>query len=218
LSESDSFIQEVTDEVRQDRMFALWKKWGPYVLAAVALIVGAAALWSWNNARERDAAEARGAALLAPDADAQALIDSLEPPASIVAEFAAAAEFGRSGDPADTAEAARRYRAIAERGGIAEHYRQLALLQAVRLEADSADPSAALAELAPLIGDSPYALLARELAAALHLEAGDREAAHAELQAILADPRATSSLRLRAQEMLTASGGEPPAQISTSAG
>jgi hypothetical protein len=219
LSESDSFIHEVTEEVRQDRMFALWKKWGPYVLAALVLIVGAAALWSWNNARERNEAEARGAALLAPDADPQTLIDSLEPPARIVAEFAAAAELGRSGDPA---EAARSYRGIAARGDIAEHYRQLALLQAVRLEAaqpgSEADPSAALAELAPLIEDSPYALLARELAAALHLEAGDREAAHAELQAILADPLATSSLRLRAQEMLTASGGEPPAQMPTSAG
>jgi hypothetical protein len=120
------------------------------------------------------------------------------------------------------AEAVRRYRGIAARGDIAEHYRQLALLQAVRLEAASpgaqAGPSAVLAELAPLIDGSPYALLARELKAALHLKAGDREAAHAELQAILADPRATSSLRLRAQEMLTASGGELPAQTPASAG
>ena len=218
MSESDSFIQEVTEEVRQDRMFALWKKWGPFILAAIVLVVGAAALWSWNNARQRAEAEARGAALLAPNADRQALVDRIEPPARIVAEFAAAAELARSGDAADLAEAVRRYRGIAARGDIAEHYRQLALLQAVRLEAVSADPSAALTELAPLIDGSPYALLARELAAALHLKAGDREAAHAELQAILADPRATSSLRLRAQELLTASGGDLPAQTPASAG
>jgi hypothetical protein len=219
LSESDSFIQEVTEEVRQDRMFALWKKWGAYVLAGLVLIVGAAAFWSWNQAQERARAEDRGAALLAPDADPEALVGSLEPPAEIVAEFAAAARLGRSGE---MTEAARRYRGISARNDIAEHYRQLALLQAVRLEAaaleSGADPSAALAELAPLIEGSPYALLARELAAALHLRAGDREAAHAELQAILADPAATSSLRLRAQEMLTASGGELPAQTTTSAG
>jgi hypothetical protein len=153
LSESDSFIQEVSEEVRQDRMFALWKKWGPYVLAGTAT------------------------------------------------------ELGRSGE---TAEAAALYRRIAGRDDVAAHYRELALLEAVRLEAATADPAAALAELAPLISDSPYALLARELAAALHLKAGDREAAHAELQAILADPGATSSLVLRAREMLTASGGELP--------
>ena len=44
MSESDSFIQEVTEEVRQDRMFALWKKWGPYVLAAIVIAVGGAAI------------------------------------------------------------------------------------------------------------------------------------------------------------------------------
>jgi hypothetical protein len=217
LSESDSFIQEVTEEVRQDRMFALWKKWGPFVLGAIVLLVGAAALWSWNNAQERAEAEARGAALLAADLDTpeerQALIERLEPPAQVVAEFAAAADLGRSGD---TAGAAERYRRIAARDRLADHYRQLALLQAVRLEAPTADPAAALAELGPLIQSSPYSLLARELAAALHLKAGDQDAAHAELQAILSDPRATSSLRLRAQEVLTASGGEPPAEATTS--
>jgi hypothetical protein len=210
LSESDSFIQEVSEEVRQDRMFALWKKWGPYVLAGILLVVGAAALWSWNRAQEQEAAEERGAALLAETAspaDRQALIEEIGPPAQIVAEFAAATELGRSGE---TAEAAALYRRIAGRDDVAAHYRELALLQAVRLEAATADPAAALAELAPLISDSPYALLARELAAALHLKAGDREAAHAELQAILADPGATSSLVLRAREMLTASGGELP--------
>ncbi len=219
MSESDSFIQEVSEEVRRDRMFKLWKKWGPLVLGAVVIVVGAAALWSWNTAQERTAAEERGAALLAADMDApdtrQALIERLEPPAQIVAEFAVAAELGQAGD---TAEAARRYRAVAARGDIDEHYRQLALLQAVRVEAETAEPTAAVAELAPLIEESPYALLARELAAALHLRAGDREAAHAELQAILADPRATASLRLRAQEMLTASGGELPAPTTASAG
>ena len=30
MSDTDSFIQEVTEEVRQDRMFALWKKWAAY--------------------------------------------------------------------------------------------------------------------------------------------------------------------------------------------
>ena len=213
MSESDSFIQEVSEEVRQDRMFALWKKWGPFVLAAIVLIVGAAALWSWNRGQERAAAEAHGAALLAGDLasaeDRLALIDRLDPPARIVAEFAAAADLGRSGE---TAEAAARYRAIAARGDVAGHYSQLALLQAVRLESASADPSAALAELAPLIDASPYSLLARELAAALHLKAGDPQAAHAELQAILADPRATAGLRLRAREMLSASGGTLPAE------
>lgn len=213
MSETDSFIQEVTEEVRQDRMFALWKRWGAYVLGGVVLIVAAAAFWSWNRAQQEAAAEARGAALLAVDADSLeeqlALVDRLESPARIVAELAAAAQLARAGEIAD---AVQRYRQIATRDDAAAHYRQLALLQAVRLEAGSADPQAALAELAPLIATSPYAPLARELAAALYLRAGDPEAAHSELQAILADPRATAGLKLRARELLIASGGTLPAQ------
>lgn len=213
MSDSDSFIHEVTEEVRQDRMFALWKRWGPFILGAIVLIVAGAALWSWNRAQQQADADARGAALLSVDADSLedqlALVDQLEPPARVIAELNAAAELTRVGE---TADAAQRYREISTRDDLAAHYRQLALLQAVRLEAPTADPSAALREVTPLIEGSTFALLARELAAALHLRAGDREAAHAELQAIIADPRATSSLRLRARELLAASGGTLPAE------
>src|SRR5690606_31235762 len=89
---------------------------------------------------------------------------------------------------------------------LARHYRDLALLQALRIEA-TADPAGALAELAPLMGPgAPYAPLARELAAVLHLRAGDIEAARAELEAILADQRATQALRLRARELMKIAG------------
>lgn len=209
MSETDSFIQEVTEEVRQDRMFALWKKWGPYVLVAIALVVGGSAFWSWMQARERAQAEARGAALLAVEPDSleaqQKLARTLDPPARLVAEFTAAADLARAGK---TDEAVTQYRQIAARGDLAASYRQLAQLEAIRLEAPTADPQAALAKLRPLMAaDAPYALLARELAAALQLEAGDTQAAHEALKAIITDPRATRNMRIRARELLTATGG-----------
>ena len=43
MSETDSFIQEVTEEVRQDQMLRYWKKYGAYVIGGVALIVAGAA-------------------------------------------------------------------------------------------------------------------------------------------------------------------------------
>lgn len=207
MSESDSFIQEVTEEVRQDRMFALWKKWGPYILAVIVLIVGGAALWSWMQAREQARAEQVGGLLLGAEPgsieEQQTAIAVLEPPARIVAEFAAAAALADGGDAAGATEA---YRALATRGDLARHYRDLALLQALRLEA-TVDPAATLTELAPLMeSGAPYASLARELAAVLHLRAGDTEAARTELEAILADQRATQSLRLRARELMKVTG------------
>lgn len=213
MSESDSFIQEVTEEVRQDRMFALWKKWGPFVLAAIVLAVGATALWSWLEARERAEAEARGAALLAAEPGSldaqQRLAEQMENPARLVPEFAVAAEFVKIGEPEIAAEA---YRDIAARGELPAVYRQLALLQAIRIFAATVDPQAALDELQPLMQPgAPYALLARELAAVLNLRAGDRAAARAELEAILADGQATQGLRLRARELMTVAA-EPAGQ------
>ena len=211
MSESDSFIQEVTEEVRQDRMLALWKRWGPFVLAALVLAVGGAALWSWLDAREQARAEARGAALLAAAPDAldqqQRLAESMDEPARLIAEFGVAAQLARQGE---TDVAAQAYRALAERAGIAPHYRQLALLQALRLEAQAGDPAAVLSQLEPLAQPgAPYAPLARELAAVVHLRAGDAAAARAEIEAILADPAATQALRLRARELLSIAAVPP---------
>lgn len=205
MSESDSFIQEVTEEVRQDRMFALWKKWGPLVIGIVVLLVGGAAAWSWMEARQQAEAEVRGGLLLGAEPgsveEQQALVVLLEQPTRIVAEFATAAALARAGETARASEA---YRAIAQRGEVERHYRDLALLQALRLDAETADPAAALAELEALTSQgAPYAPLARELAAVLHMRAGDAEAARAELEAILADDTATQALRLRARELLT---------------
>lgn len=201
--ETDSFIQEVTEEVRQDRMFALWKKWGPFVIGAIILIVAGAAYWSWTDAQTRAAAEARGGTFLAADpdtsADQVALPGQVDGPAQIVAEFAAAGALAadRQVDQALTA-----YRAIAARPDLALEYADLALLRAAQLAAD-------VEALAPLAqADRPYRLLALELRAALLLEAGDVEAAHADLRAIILDPLATPGSRGRAQAVLQATGGD----------
>lgn len=209
MSESDSFIQEVTEEVRQDRMFALWKKWGPLAIAGIALIVGAAALWSWMIAQERAEAEARGGAFIQAEPtelDQQlALPDQVDGPAQLIAEMSAAAALAADGQGAAAGE---RYRAIAGRAGITPEYADLALLQAIRAEAANGEAGALIAELDPLAADgAPYRLLATELRAILNLKRGETGAAHADLQAILDDPGATDGLRLRANEMLSISGG-----------
>lgn len=208
MSESDSFIREVTDEVRQDRMFALWKKWSPYVIALIVLAVGGTALWSWMEAREHAKAEQVGGILLGAEPSSvleqQTAIAVLDPPARIVAEFAAAAALAESGEKDEAAAA---YRDIAAGKDLARHSRDLALLQALRIEALDSEPSSALSELQPLMEEgAPYNLLARELAAALHIRAGDIEAARAELEMILQSPQVTQGLGVRAQELLTVLG------------
>ncbi|MEM7211518.1 MAG: tetratricopeptide repeat protein [Pseudomonadota bacterium] len=209
MSETDSFIQEVTEEVRQDQMLRYWKKYGPFVIGGVGLLVAGAAGWNWMMAQEQAQAEARGASLLAVDpADTEqslALTAEIEGPANLIAEMSAAATLAESGN---YTEAAARYAQIAGRSGILPAYRDLAILQQVRLAA-MADASAPTGALDALIeGSSPYRLLALELRGALRIMAGDRDGGHADLNAVIADPEATGTLRQRAGALLTATGGE----------
>lgn len=208
MSESDSFIQEVTEEVRQDQMFALWKKWAPLILGGVAVIVGGAAYWSWDQAQTKAAAEARGGQFIAAEpgqVDQQvALVDQVDGPAKMLAELTAAAALSEDGQ---TDEAGKRYAEIGARTDIAPEYRDLANLQAIRLGALD-DAKAVLDQM--IDADSPYRLLALEQRAAMQMDAGDTDAAHKDLGTILTDPLATPGLRQRAVALLAATGGQLP--------
>ena len=56
MSDTDSFIDEVTEEVRRDRLFGLMKRYGWIAALAVLLIVGGAAWNEWRKAQDRAAA------------------------------------------------------------------------------------------------------------------------------------------------------------------
>lgn len=209
MSETDSFIQEVTEEVRQDQMLRYWKKYGPLVIGGVVLVVAAAAAWNWMMVQEQAAAEARGAAFLTAESagtdQVVALASEIDGPANLIAELSAAGALANDGKGD---EAVARYAEIAGREGIAPAYRDLATLQMVRIAAAS-DPSTSTEPLNALIDqDGPYRLLALELRGALKIASGDSTAGHADLNAVIGDPQATSSLRQRAGALLTSTGGQ----------
>ena len=210
MSESDSFIQEVTEEVRQDRMFRLWKKYGPYGIAAIVLVVAIAAGLSWMKQQEIEAARTAGGAFLNAEItsteDQEVLIGSVEGRAAELAKLRLAAAKAEEGDVQD---AARLYREVGQSGTLGAQYTQLALLQAVRVRASEIAPEEAEAELALLISDeAPYRLLALELRAMILLNAGQAEAAHEDLRQIVTAPDATRSSRERAIAILASTGGE----------
>ncbi len=210
MSDVDSFIQEVTEEVRQDRMFRLWKKYAPYVIAGLVLVIAATAGWSWYRQHQREKARELGGLFLESDIHSveqqEKLLAEVHGPAVIVARLRVAAAKALSGD---TAGAATLYRKIGEDPGVDPVYAGFARLQWVRLSLGNMGADEALAALQPLIGEGkPYRLLALELRAGVKLNSGDVAGAHEDLKAILADPEATRDLRQRAQAMLLSSGGE----------
>lgn len=62
--ESDSFIDEVTEEVRRDRLFGVFRRYGWIGILVIALIVGGAAWREYTRGQARAEAEGYGDALL----------------------------------------------------------------------------------------------------------------------------------------------------------
>ena len=73
VSASDSFIEEVTEEGRRDRLFAMIRRYGWIAVLAVLTLVGGAAWNEWRKAQDVAAAQTLGdgivAALEADDSD-----------------------------------------------------------------------------------------------------------------------------------------------------
>ncbi len=212
VHESDSFINEVSEEVRRDQLYRFLRKWGWLIGTVLLLIVGGAAVNEWRKARAASAAAAAGDALRAAYAEpdpalrAERLLaaGAAAPSAAPIARLAAAGSLRAAGD---TAGAAHALAELAGEAGVPQLYRDLAALQRVMLLGADLGASERLATLealtAPGAAFRPLALEQRALA---HIDAGDEARAQADLLALLTDPGATEALRTRAQQLLVATG------------
>ena len=217
---SDSFINEVTEEVQRDRLYGLFRRYGWIGLVLVVLIVGGAAWVEWQNARERAAAEGLGDALLAgldsdAAADRAAALAAVETDSdgAVVARMLAAAELVQAGD---RTAAVALLREVASDGSVPLLYRDLAQLKSLMLGNDAIpaeDRRLALDVLAA--PGAPFALLAQEQLALLDLEEGDEAAALERLRALSADATAGRGLRERADALIVALGGDAEAADDT---
>ena len=64
MSNPESFIDEVTEEVRRDRLFAMFRKYGWIGALLVVAIVGGAAWNEWQKSQAEARAEGFGDAML----------------------------------------------------------------------------------------------------------------------------------------------------------
>ena len=65
MSETDSFIAEVTEDVRRDRLFGLFRRFGWIPAALIVIIVSGTAFNEWSKSKADKLAQVRGDALLA---------------------------------------------------------------------------------------------------------------------------------------------------------
>ncbi len=213
LSNSDSFLDEVAEEVQRDKLYGYLRRYGWIAVLAVLLIVGGAAWNEYRKAQTRAAAEATGDALLdalnqddfAARADAIAAVDA-QGSAVAVASLLTAATQEEAGDIDAAAET---LAGLVINGDIPEMYRDLAAFKAAMLPSD--DPAARMITLEQLAQPGqPFRLLALEQMAYAKLEQGETDAAIADLRSIVEDAAVTRGLRERAQTLMVALGEPIP--------
>ncbi len=221
MSESESFIDEVTDEVRRDKLFALMKRYGWIAILAVVLLVAGAAYNEWRKAQDIARAEALGDSLLAalalPDSSAQiAALEKITPRddarAVVALLLGGEARPGADGAPASAdaqAAAAKALQSVIDDARLPQLYRDLARLKLVMLEGPKMDKATRLAALKALdVPGAPFRLLAEEQLAVIDIENGDQAAAIARLKDIVADNGTSARLRQRAMQVIVALGGK----------
>lgn len=210
MSETDSFIEEVSDEVRRDKLFGFFKKYLWVFAALVIFIVGGAAVNEYLKNKKETEAQAVGEALLAAqsadDAGAFSEIAGSDSAAAVLAKLDQAAVLAFDGQ---VGAAATILDDVSSDGDVLPLYRDLALLKSVMINGQNMsadDLDSALSSLTSV--GAPFRLLAIEQRAIVNLRNGDTAAALSDLSEIISDANATQDLRNRAQELTISLGGE----------
>lgn len=217
-NDSDSFVQEVNEQLRQDQALALAKRYGPWLIGGFVVLVLGLLAWQWWQASQLEAArrqsDAYAAAIEQAAAgnveEAKAAFERLstEGPRTyrVMAQVQHAALLQREGD---LEAALAGFDAAAERANDPV-MRQTIQLRAAYIAAETQDFAALQTRLQPLVdADSRISFLARELLAIEAWEAGELDLARDTLENLTLAFDAPEGVRQRAQLALSVIGPAP---------
>ncbi|AMM83611.1 tetratricopeptide repeat protein [Martelella sp. AD-3] len=218
-NQDDSFIREVNEELRSDRMKDAWRRFGRYLIAlAVLLVVGTAGWRGYEYWQAREAAQSGDVFLTALNqieagnlAAAEETLSKLESEGHgaypVLAELRAATLLSEAGD---TAAAVSAFSSIGKDRSVPEAIRDAAKLRAGWLLVDTGTYEQVSAEVEALANDgNPFRFSAREI---LGLSAyGHQDYARAQqwFEDVANDPEAPRNVLNRVQillEVMTANG------------
>ncbi len=212
MSDSDSFINEVTEEVRRDQLYGYLRRYGWIAVVLIIVLVGGAAWNEYNKAQATAKAQAAGDALLSALAQndpefRMAALAEVEAEGAAVAVTALLTAAGQQ-EAGDIPAAMDTLGALAVNGDVPAIYNELAAFKAAMLDPDPANRRVSLEAMAQ--PGLPFALLAQEQLAHADLAAGNPDGAIARLTAIMQDAAVTRGLLVRAQTLMVSLGAELP--------
>ena len=215
MSDTDSFLQEVSEELRRDRLYRNMRKYGWIAILVVIVIVGAATYREYLKSQAETKAELFGTSIIdalneknaadrisklqkinAPGENAKAVVAMLLS-AELIGNETASLEMSSLSD-------------AIEGLSVDTHYRDLLnfkiLLKSSEIMNLDERTKAFKALSKP---GNPFRLLAEEQMALIELELGNTENAIEKISQILLDAELTTGLRNRATQMMIALGKDP---------
>jgi hypothetical protein len=209
--DNESFYREVDEELRRDQLKTYWERFGKLVIAGVLLVLAliGAFIW-WQNQKQVKAAE-RGEQLISAFDDIAA-----RRKAAAIGKLDALAKSGSDGHRAaalltkadlaveggDLKGAAATFRQVADDQGLAQPYRDAALVRMTALELDSLPPQAVVDRLKGLaVAGNPWFGSAGEMVAISYLKLNKPQQAGALFAAMAKDKQLPDTLRSRATQM-----------------
>lgn len=217
---NDLFVREVDEELRQDQLKTLWRRFRPVVIAGAALIVVGVGGWRayeyWSESRANASGDRFLAALdLARDgntAEAAKAFEALQADGTgaypLLARLRAAAISAET----DPAAAVAAYDAVAADSSVPAVLRDVARLRAAYILVDSGSYADVAQRAEPLAVDgNAMRHSAREALGLSAWKAGDNDNARTLFQSIMDDGSASSGVAERAAIMISLIGGGKPA-------
>ena len=215
MSDTDSFLQEVSEELRRDKLYRNIRKYGWVAILLVFVIVGAATYREYLKSQAKTEAELFGTSIIdalneTNSADRISKLQKINAPGgnskAIVAMLLSAEATGNETATLDMSDLSD----VAESLLIDAHYRDLLNFKILLGSSEIMNLEERIKAFDALSkSGNPFRLLAEEQKALIELEMGNTDNAIEKISQILLDAELTSGLRNRATQMLVALGKDP---------
>lgn len=208
---NESFMREVDENLRRDRLEGFAKTYGVWIAVAVVLFLAAVGGWLyWQSVQQEEAAQ-RSEELMSIYDDigagnldrAQQRLQPLEESGNeMVRALALLTDAAIALQENDRQSALANYRTIAADEDMPDPYRNLALVRSTAIEFDSLKPEEVISRLQPLAeAGNPWFASAGELTAMAYLKQGQKERAGRVFAAIAKDETVPVTMRSRAVQI-----------------